>query len=161
HLRIYYYRTRDIAGFARAREAVRTEVLSHGLKPTDRVLDIGSGIGNLALALIDAHTGTYDGVEIHPEAVAWCRSAIASRRPGLAQLHAVPGRRGVAARAPARRAAPRGCGRPGRGVRLARVRRGGAADSDHPLRRLVERPRRRSGRDDGECGVTSFFALRA
>src|SRR4029078_12104107 len=64
HLRAYYYRTRDLAAFVRAREAVRAEVLTHGLKPADRVLDIGSGIGNLALALIDAHTGSYDGVEI-------------------------------------------------------------------------------------------------
>src|SRR5438046_2435592 len=65
HLRAYYYRTRDIAAFVRARDVVRTEVLSHGLKPSDRVLDIGSGIGNLALALAPAHTGAYEGVEIH------------------------------------------------------------------------------------------------
>lgn len=83
HLRVYYYRTRDLAAFVRARAAVRTEVLTHGLKPSDRVLDIGSGIGNLALALADTHTGTYDGVEIHPEAVAWCRSAITGRHPRL------------------------------------------------------------------------------
>lgn len=88
HLRIYYYRSRDIAAFVRARDAVRTEVLSHGLTPADRVLDIGSGIGNLALALAAVGQAGYDGVEIHPEAVAWCRSAITSRHPGFRFHHA-------------------------------------------------------------------------
>ncbi len=76
HLRFYYYRTRDLAAFIRARDVVRTEVLTDGLASTDRVLDIGSGIGNLALALIDTHQGTYDGVEINREAAAWCERAI-------------------------------------------------------------------------------------
>lgn len=88
HLRIYYYRTRDLAAFVRARDSVRIEVMTHGLRPSDRVLDIGSGIGNLALALADTHTGTYDGVEIHPEAVAWCRSAISGRHPRFRFHHA-------------------------------------------------------------------------
>ena len=81
HLRLYYYRTRDLAAFFRARDAVLTEVLTHGLTVGDRVLDIGSGIGNLALALAPTLTGTYDGIEIHPEAVAWCQRAISGRYP--------------------------------------------------------------------------------
>jgi SAM-dependent methyltransferase len=88
HLRMYYYRTRDIAAFARARDAGRTEVLSHGLKPADRVLDIGSGIGNLALALAGDLLGGYDGIEIHPEAVAWCQSAITRLHPNVRFHHA-------------------------------------------------------------------------
>jgi SAM-dependent methyltransferase len=88
HLRIYYYRTRDLAGFVRARDAVRTEVLTHGWKPADRVLDVGSGIGNLALALAPDLTGSYDGVEVHPEAVAWCRTAITPRYPSVRFHHA-------------------------------------------------------------------------
>ncbi len=88
HLRIYYYRTRDLAGFIRARAEARAETLTHGLKPGDRVLDIGSGIGNLALALAETLEGRYDGLEIHPEAVAWCQSAIASRYPRLRFHHA-------------------------------------------------------------------------
>src|SRR5215831_18384356 len=87
-LRAYYYRTRDLAAFTRARDAVRVEVLTHGLKPTDRVLDIGSGIGNLALALIDTHQSTYDGVEINPDAAAWCRRAITPRNQRFRFHHA-------------------------------------------------------------------------
>lgn len=88
HLRVYYYRTRDFSAFARARDAVRVEVLSHGLRPSDRVLEIGSGIGNLALAVAPDRTGTYDGIEIQPEAVAWCQSAITSRYPRVRFHHA-------------------------------------------------------------------------
>jgi SAM-dependent methyltransferase len=79
HLRHYYYRTRELGAFVRARESVGVEVRSHGLKPTDRVLDIGSGIGNLALALADTHQGTYDGIEINREAAAWCQQVITPR----------------------------------------------------------------------------------
>ena len=83
HLRIYYYRTADPAAFTRACASARTEVLSHGLAPHDRVLDVGSGVGNLALGLNDFLTGTYDGLEIHPEAVAWCQRAITPRYPAF------------------------------------------------------------------------------
>jgi SAM-dependent methyltransferase len=83
HLRIYYYRTADPVAFARACASARTEVLSHGLAPHHRVLDVGSGIGNLALGLKDFLTSTYDGLEIHPEAVAWCQRAITPRYPAF------------------------------------------------------------------------------
>jgi SAM-dependent methyltransferase len=83
HLRIYYYRTADPAAFAGACASARTEVLSHGLAPHHRVLDVGSGIGNLALGLHDFLTATYDGLEIHPEAVAWCQRAITPRYPAF------------------------------------------------------------------------------
>jgi SAM-dependent methyltransferase len=79
HLRLYYYRTRDLDAFVRARESVGVEVRTHGLKPADRVLDIGSGIGNLALALAGSHHGTYDGLEINRDAAAWCQHAITPR----------------------------------------------------------------------------------
>src|SRR5262249_3476419 len=50
--------------------------------------DIGSGIGNLALALIDTHQATYDGVEINQEAAAWCARAIAPRNSRFRFHHA-------------------------------------------------------------------------
>ncbi len=81
HLRIYYYRTWDPVAFVRAGENGRTELLTRGLRPEHRVLDIGSGIGNLALGLTDYLRGSYDGLEIHPEAVAWCQRAITPRYP--------------------------------------------------------------------------------
>ena len=81
HLRIYYYRTFSAKAFERACAGVRTELLSRGLQPEHRVLDIGSGIGNLPLGLVGYLRGGYDGIEIHPEAVAWCQNAITRRHP--------------------------------------------------------------------------------
>lgn len=81
HLRLYYYRRWNPEAFLRACHAARTELLIRGLQPEHRVLDIGSGIGNLAIGLLDYLRGGYDGVEIHPEAVAWCQQAITARHP--------------------------------------------------------------------------------
>jgi SAM-dependent methyltransferase len=81
HLRIYYYGTWNPKAFARACELGRTELITRGLRPEHRVLDIGSGIGNLALGLVGYLRGGFDGVEIHPEAVAWCQRAITPRHP--------------------------------------------------------------------------------
>jgi SAM-dependent methyltransferase len=83
HLRIYYYRTWSLATFSRVCDAARTELTSRGLRPEHRVLDIGSGIGNLALSLVGYLRGSYDGIEIHPEAVAWCQRDITRRYPAF------------------------------------------------------------------------------
>ncbi len=83
HLRQYYYRTLRAEAFARHCATARTELLTRGLRPEHRVLDIGSGPGNLAIGLIDYLRGTYDGIEIHPEAVAWCQHAITPRHPSF------------------------------------------------------------------------------
>jgi SAM-dependent methyltransferase len=82
HLRIYYYNTWDPRAFARACE-IRTELIDRGLRPDHRVLDIGCGIGNLAIGLRDYLRGGYDGLDIHPEAIAWCQQAITPRYPGF------------------------------------------------------------------------------
>jgi SAM-dependent methyltransferase len=81
HLRIYYYRTWSPDAFVRAGEGVRLELTSRGLRPEHRLLDVGSGIGNLALALAGYLRGGYDGIEIHPEAVTWCQQNITERFP--------------------------------------------------------------------------------
>jgi SAM-dependent methyltransferase len=81
HLRIYYYRTRSPEMFARVCADARTELTTRGLRPEHRVLDIGCGVGNLALGLVGYLTGGYDGIDIHAEAIAWCTHAITSRHP--------------------------------------------------------------------------------
>lgn len=81
HLRIHYYNSWSVARFAQACEGARTELVSHGLLPHHRVLDIGSGPGNLAIGLVGYLRGGYDGVEIHAESVAWCQRAITTRYP--------------------------------------------------------------------------------
>jgi len=49
------------------------------LAPNERVLDIGCGIGRMALPLTQyLDSGTYDGVDIVPEGIAWCTDNIAS-----------------------------------------------------------------------------------
>ena len=83
HLRVYYYRIWSPKAFTRAGEVARTELTIRGLRPEHRVLDIGSGIGNLAISLVGYLHGGYDGVEIHPEAVAWCQRAITPRHPSF------------------------------------------------------------------------------
>lgn len=48
-----------------------------GLRPSDRVLDVGCGIGRMARPLttrLDAAVGgSYDGFDVNPEGIAWCR----------------------------------------------------------------------------------------
>jgi hypothetical protein len=58
HLRIYYYRTWKPEAFRRACRDARLELDLAGLRPEHRVLDIGSGIGNLAVGLIGYLEGT-------------------------------------------------------------------------------------------------------
>jgi SAM-dependent methyltransferase len=88
HLRIYYYGTWKPHAFARACQTVRTELDLAGLRPEHRVLDIGSGIGNLAVGLIGYLTGSYDGIDVHREAVAWCNRAITPHHPTFRFHHA-------------------------------------------------------------------------
>lgn len=53
------------------------------LRPDSRVLDAGCGIGRLAIPLLDvlSPAGSYDGFDIVPRAIRWCRSEIAPRHP--------------------------------------------------------------------------------
>jgi SAM-dependent methyltransferase len=83
HLRVYYYRSTRPEAYRAACDTVKTELLTRGLQPHHRVLDVGSGIGNLAVALLDYLQGGYDGVEIHREAVTWCQRAITPRHPSF------------------------------------------------------------------------------
>lgn len=68
--------------------AVGEEFLRHfrdlaGLEPFDRVLDVGCGIGRMAVPLtgyLDAR-GAYDGFDVTRADIAWCRRAISRRFP--------------------------------------------------------------------------------
>jgi len=88
HLRIYYYGTPSPSAYIRACDGARAELISRGLLPEHRVLDIGCGIGNLALGLADYLQAGYDGFDIHREAVTWCQQAITPRYPTFRFHHA-------------------------------------------------------------------------
>ncbi len=64
--------------------AIGAEFLGHfvrlgGLAPSDRVLEIGCGIGRMALPLtqwLSFGAGSYDGVDVVKDGIAWCAQTI-------------------------------------------------------------------------------------
>ncbi|MDK1491814.1 class I SAM-dependent methyltransferase [Sinorhizobium sp. 7-81] len=73
-------------------KAVGTEFLGHfirmgGLQPESRVLDIGCGIGRMAVPLtqyLDFEKGRYNGIDPVEGGIAWCRRFITSIYPNFA-----------------------------------------------------------------------------
>jgi SAM-dependent methyltransferase len=60
-----------------------------GLRPSDRVLDIGSGIGRVAIPLTRVldPAATYDGFDVVKRGIEWCRRHITSRHPNFRFHH--------------------------------------------------------------------------
>lgn len=56
-----------------------------GLNPDDRVLDVGCGIGRMAVPLVGYLTnrGSYDGFDVVPEGIKWCQENISHRFPNF------------------------------------------------------------------------------
>jgi SAM-dependent methyltransferase len=52
------------------------------LKPSDRVLDVGCGCGRMAVPLTKfLTTGSYEGFDIVPELIDWCKNTITPKHP--------------------------------------------------------------------------------
>jgi Methylase involved in ubiquinone/menaquinone biosynthesis len=97
--------------------AIGAEFLGHfvrlgGLKPSDRVLDIGCGIGRMAVPLtqyLDSDA-VYEGIDPVGEGIAWCTKTISRGRghrlvheddpPRLSQFPLLPPRRGASSLQP-------------------------------------------------------------
>lgn len=60
-----------------------------GLEPDSRVLDVGCGIGRMAVPMTRfLARGTYDGIDVAAADLRWCRRHIGRRHPGFRFHHA-------------------------------------------------------------------------
>jgi SAM-dependent methyltransferase len=72
--------------------AIGAEFLRHfvrlgGLRPRDRVLEIGCGIGRMAVPLTQYLEGTYDGVDVVEDGIRWCAEAVTKAYPAFRFHH--------------------------------------------------------------------------
>lgn len=65
------------------REWLEFFIREAGLQPSSSVLDIGSGIGRIAIPMMDWLKGPYTGFDAVKAGVNWCRKNISSRRPNF------------------------------------------------------------------------------
>jgi len=84
-------RLRDVGAgdFRRIGKDLASLLVRHGLKPEHRVLDVGCGVGRVALPLTRFITsGTYDGFDIVKRWIRWCRRHITPAHPNFRFTHA-------------------------------------------------------------------------
>jgi ubiquinone/menaquinone biosynthesis C-methylase UbiE len=53
------------------------------LQPDDSVLDVGCGLGRMAVALMPYLTGRYEGFDVDGKAIQWCRDNITPKAPNF------------------------------------------------------------------------------
>jgi ubiquinone/menaquinone biosynthesis C-methylase UbiE len=61
-----------------------------GLKLNEKVLDVGCGIGRMAIPLtkyMQGHKGEYEGIDIVQDGIEWCRENITSKYPNFRFRH--------------------------------------------------------------------------
>jgi ubiquinone/menaquinone biosynthesis C-methylase UbiE len=71
-------------------ESIRQQLVTlAGLMPGHRVLDVGCGMGRVAVPLTSFlnEKGSYEGFDIVPAAIRWCRKKITSRYPRFRFTH--------------------------------------------------------------------------
>jgi SAM-dependent methyltransferase len=70
---------------ARGESFVRALVETTDLTPSSQVLDLGCGPGRLAIAMTTFlnSDGHYDGLDIIPEAINWCKENIGAKHPNV------------------------------------------------------------------------------
>ena len=80
--------SRNLQEFISIGETSVAWFIQEGLEPKDRVLDVGSGLGRMALPLTRhlADGGTYDGIEIAKYKVDYCKRTL-GRRFGNFRFH--------------------------------------------------------------------------
>ena len=67
------------------KEILQTLIEICGLKPTERVLDVGCGVGRVAIPLTSYlnYNGSYEGFDVVPKEIKWCQKKISPRFPNF------------------------------------------------------------------------------